>query len=186
LIFETRPRCLATPLPRGDPTPLPRDPAASTPLPARPRCLRPRCLRPRCLFDRGMDALRGRASGMTGIVGLVQDNAAAGRARELRVQNRLEGAFPNAKVQRESYLRNADGTRAVDPLSGEARRMDHVVIENERVRHLVETTSPTADKMEQILKEQSIRSQGPVYIRDRSTGKLIEVSDVETRIIRVK
>jgi hypothetical protein len=133
-----------------------------------------------------MDALRGRASGMTGIVGLVQDNAAAGRARELRVQNRLEGAFPNAKVQRESYLRNADGTRAVDPLSGEARRMDHVVIENERVRHLVETTSPTADKMEQILKEQSIRSQGPVYIRDRSTGKLIEVSDVETRIIRVK
>lgn len=82
--------------------------------------------------------------------------------------------------------RNADGTRALDPLTGEARRIDHVVIENGEVRHLVETTSKTADKIDQSLKEQAIRAQGSVYIRDRATGKLIEVSDIATRIMRVK
>lgn len=138
------------------------------------------------LFDRGMDALLGRARGMTGIVGLVQDNAATGRSREIRVQSRLEGAFPNARVQRETYLRNADGTRAVDPITGEARRIDHAVIDNGKVRALVETTSPTADKTEQIAKEVSIRSQGSVYIRDRVSGELLEASGVQTRIIRVK
>ena len=113
----------------------------------------------------------------------ILENAADGTARQLRVQRRLEGAFPNARVQSETYLRTADGRRALDA-SGSARRLDHVVIENGRVRYIVETTSKTADKTAQLVKELNIRAAGGNYIRDRITGLLIDVREVATRITR--
>ena len=116
----------------------------------------------------------------------IRGNAKQGRDRENRVQGKLEGAFKNANVQRESYLRTADGKRAIDPLTGQGRRIDHAVIENDTVRYLVETTSKTADKRDQILKENRIRENSGTFIRDRSTGQLIDVSNVPTRTSRRK
>jgi hypothetical protein len=75
----------------------------------------------------------------------ILDCAAAGRAREGREQTRSEGRFKDASVQRERCLRTADGKRAIDPWTNEARRIDHAVIENGQVRYLVETTRKTAD-----------------------------------------
>lgn len=109
-----------------------------------------------------------------------------GARREAYVQKKLEGRFKDANVQWESYLRTADGRRAVDPDTGEARRIDHAVIQDGKALHLVETTSRTAKKTEQVAKELRIRDAGPVYIRDRKTGKLIDVSNVPTRESRRK
>lgn len=89
-------------------------------------------------------------------------------------------------MQRERYLRTADGKRAIDPLTGEARRIDHAVIENGQVRYLVETTSKTADKVRQIEKEARVRANGGTFIRDKVTRELIDVSNVPTRITRRK
>jgi len=83
-------------------------------------------------------------------------------------------------------LRNADGTIAKDPVTGEARRVDHVVIEDGKARYVVETTSKTADKEAQIRKEVRIRGNGGTYVRDRNTGKLVDVSKTPTRTIRVR
>ncbi|MBC3876115.1 hypothetical protein H8K55_21210 [Undibacterium sp. LX15W] len=113
-------------------------------------------------------------------------NQVSGSDREKRVQGKLEAAFPNADVQRERLLRNADNTKAVDPVTGEGRRIDHAVIENGVVIYLIETTSKTSDKAAQTEKEINIRSEGGTFIRDKRTGKLIDVSNVPTRIIRVK
>jgi hypothetical protein len=116
----------------------------------------------------------------------IRGNAKQGRDRENRVQGKLEGTFKDANVQRESYLRTADGKRAIDPLTGKGRRIDHAVIENDTVRYLVETTSKTADKRPQIEKEFRARQNGGTFIRDRSTGQLLDVSNVPTRISRRK
>jgi hypothetical protein len=116
----------------------------------------------------------------------VLDNAADGAAREARVHGKLSEHFTEASVQRERYLRTADGKRAIDPLTEEARRIDHAVIENGRVRYLVETTSKTADKTAQLAKEARIRANGGTFIRDKVTRELIDVSNVLTRLTRRK
>ncbi|OGV73566.1 MAG: hypothetical protein A3K18_17770 [Lentisphaerae bacterium RIFOXYA12_64_32] len=113
-------------------------------------------------------------------------NSEAGRARERYVQRKLEGHFKDASVQREQYLRTADGKIAEDPLTGEARRIDHVIIENGQARYSVETTSKTAPKAEQLAKEARIRANGGTFVRDRTTGELIDVSNAPTRVSRRK
>ncbi len=114
----------------------------------------------------------------------LEQNSEDGSDRERRVQEKLERFFANASVQRERLLRTADGKKAIDPITGEGRRIDHVVIENGKVRYMVETTSKTASKGSQQFKEDRIRANGGVYIRDKSTRKLIDVSAVITRLFR--
>ncbi len=116
----------------------------------------------------------------------VKANKAAGDAREAKVQGKLESRFGRDAVQNELSLRNADGTLAKDPLTGEGRRVDHVVIQDGQGRFAVETTSKTADKSAQLAKESRIRSNGGAFVRDRSTGALIDLQNVPTRVIRVK
>ena len=118
--------------------------------------------------------------------GTVQDNFEAGRARQERVDTKLKGKFPDASVQKEQYLRNMDGSIAKDPVTGEGRRIDSAVIEKGEGKALVETTSKTADKQPQEAKEVRIREGGGTYVRDRRTGKLVDVKKLPTRIIRVK
>ena len=113
-------------------------------------------------------------------------NSAAGRARQARVQGRLQGRFKNASVQKDRYLRTADGRIAKDPVTGEGRRVDHVVIENGRAKAVVETTSKTAKKNPQLAKEWRIRQAGGTFIRERQTGALVDVASVPTRTIRVR
>ncbi|MBI4664768.1 MAG: hypothetical protein HY735_38760 [Verrucomicrobia bacterium] len=113
-------------------------------------------------------------------------NAVTGRAREMRVIAKLEGRFGQAAVQREQYLRTAEGKIAIDPKTGEARRVDVAIVQDAQGRFLVEVTSKTADKAAQIAKEVRIRARGGTFIRDRVSGQLIDVSQIPTRLIRVE
>jgi hypothetical protein len=44
----------------------------------------------------------------------------------------------------------------------------------------------SANKAAQISKEMRIRNKGGVYIRDNTTGKLLKISHIKTRIVRKK
>jgi len=87
----------------------------------------------------------------------------------------LEHQYPNDRVQSERYLRTADGKIAKDPLTGQGRRLDNVVIRNKQVIDAVETTSPDAPKDRQMQKEDRIRENGGNYIRDKETREIIPV-----------
>jgi hypothetical protein len=114
----------------------------------------------------------------------IQTNSASGAAREAEELAALEAQYPTASVQRERYLRTAEGSRAIDPMTGEGRRIDFAVIEGSKVLDLVETTSETANKAAQIAKENRIREAGGTFIRDKISRALIDVTDIATRISR--
>lgn len=114
----------------------------------------------------------------------VRLNQIAGANRQAVVQSELASRHPGATIQNEVYLRMADGRRAIDPLTGRARRIDSVVIQNGRVVDSVEVTSLTARKTEQIRREIRIRNNGGTFIRDRSSGQLIDMSGTPTRVDR--
>ena len=71
----------------------------------------------------------------------------------------------------------------IDDLTGERRRVDHVVIENERVTDAVETTSLTAPKEAQKAKEDRILEQGGNFVKDKETGCIIPL-ECEIRVDR--
>lgn len=112
----------------------------------------------------------------------VARNARDGLAREKRVAAQLQIENPDAKIQNQTYLRTADGKIAKDPITGEARRVDHAVITGDTAE-TVETTSLTADKAAQIAKEDRIREAGGVYVKDRETKQLCQVA-TGSRIMR--
>lgn len=93
----------------------------------------------------------------------IEANAAAGAARQSQAKAALERDYPAASVQSEQLLRTVDGMKAIDPLSGTGRRLDNV--------------SRTANKAAQAAKERRIRDAGGVFVRDRTTGKLVEVPE---------
>jgi|GEM_PF-5507941 len=111
-------------------------------------------------------------------------NKGAGTAREVLVGQELRLQYPEAAIQRETYLRLAEGEKALDPLTQTGRRIDWVVLQDGAVLDSVETTSMTANKAAQIAKEMRIRQAGGVFVRDRATGQLIDISQVPTRIVR--
>lgn len=110
-----------------------------------------------------------------------------GLAREKEVAGELEKKYPPEKgnqIVPEAYLRDKDGNIVKDPVTGEARRIDFVVVKDGKVVDSVEVTSKTADKTEQSAKEERIRGAGGNYIRDKD-GNLVQIpSTVHTRIER--
>lgn len=106
-------------------------------------------------------------------------NRQQGKFREQKTEQELRNEHPSASVQREQYLRDADGKIAKDPRTGEARRLDHVVVDDGKVIRKVETTGMDVPKLEQLQKEGRIIESGGRYIRDRETGKLLPVDEVE-------
>lgn len=114
----------------------------------------------------------------------VRANQLAGASREALVRSELAAKYPGAVVQNEVYLRTVSGAHAIDPLTGTARRIDSIVIQNGRVVDSVEVTSLTANKTAQIRKEFRIRNNGGTFIRDRATGQLIDLSQTPTQVIR--
>ena len=111
-------------------------------------------------------------------------NKRAGIRREKLVQGELEAEFPDASVQPEQLLRTADGKKAIDPLTGTGRRVDHVVIQRGVAIDSVEVTGLKVNKAAQVAKEGRIRAAGGTFVRDRTTGELVDLSKVQTRIIR--
>lgn len=114
-------------------------------------------------------------------------NKIDGLAREEEVSEELKEKYPpeeGYEIVSESYLRDKDGKIVRDPESGEARRIDFVIIKDGKVVDSVEVTSKTADKTAQSAKESRIRDAGGNYVRD-SNGNLVEIpSTVQTRIER--
>jgi hypothetical protein len=111
--------------------------------------------------------------------------APAARARENRAFSRLASENPTSRIQREVYLRGANGRKLIDPVTGEGRRIDFAIIRGYGRPKLVEATSLTANKSLQLAKELNIRSLGSVFIRDRTTGRLLDVTNVLTTLLRL-
>jgi len=120
-------------------------------------------------------------------VGQPIQNKLDGLAREHEVEKDLKEKYPESEgysIISEAYLRDEDGKIAKDPVTGEARRIDFVVVKGGEVVDSVEVTSKTADKTEQSAKEERIRENGGNYIRDEN-GNLVKIpSDIHTRIER--
>lgn len=114
-------------------------------------------------------------------------NKIDGMAREKEVEEELKEKYPESEgyeILSEVYLRDKDGNIVRDPETGEARRIDFVVVKDGKVVDSVEVTSKTADKTEQTAKEERIRDEGGNYVRDNN-GNLVEIpKDVTTRIER--
>ena len=115
---------------------------------------------------------------------VIKQNQKAGAAREVLEKADLEKKFPDASVQGQRYLRDADGKIVKDPLTGEGRKVDFGVVQDGKALDMVETTSQTANKTKQIDKENRIREVGGTFIKDKETKKLVDVKDVPTRVSR--
>ena len=119
--------------------------------------------------------------------GFAIKNKVDGCNRETEVKEDLEKKYPpedGYTILSEVYLRNSDGSIAKDPETGEARRIDFVVVKDGKVVDSIEVTSQTADKTKQSEKENRIRENGGNYIKD-ADGNLIQVpDDLQTRIER--
>ena len=72
----------------------------------------------------------------------------------------------------------------IDFSNNEGRRIDFVVIENGKVIDSVEVTSMRANKLSQQAKEDNIRQNGGTFIKDRATGKLLDISNIKTTLER--
>ncbi|WP_160474152.1 RHS repeat-associated core domain-containing protein [Cupriavidus sp. SW-Y-13] len=101
-------------------------------------------------------------------------NAIEGARREDVFNASMRMKHPNATIQCQCYLRDAQGKSVKDPRTGERRRIDTAVIENGKALTF-EVTSPTANKFDQLAKENRIIESGGKYISDRKTRKLIPV-----------
>ncbi|CAB1228612.1 RHS repeat-associated core domain-containing protein [Serratia liquefaciens] len=104
-------------------------------------------------------------------------NAGEGARREDVFNAQMRAKHPNATVQCQCYLCNAQGQSVKDPVTGACRCIDTAVIENGQAK-TYEVTSMTVDKDLQLAKEGRIVQNGGSYIRDRSTGDLVPVSGV--------
>lgn len=114
-------------------------------------------------------------------------NKQDGLEREREVHSELEKKYPpedGYEIISEAYLRDEEGKIVRDPETGEARRIDFVVVKDGKVVDSIEVTSKTADKTQQSAKENRIREAGGNYVRDKN-GNLVEIPPtVETRIER--
>jgi hypothetical protein len=104
----------------------------------------------------------------------VLENSATGARREAQVATQLAAENPGKVVQGQRLLRDATGTKVIDPVTGTGRRVDHAVIDRSaNTAKTYETTGPSVRKELQIQKEDRIRSQGGTFIRDRETRKVV-------------
>ena len=101
-------------------------------------------------------------------------NKEEGLRREAEVEEELEKKYPESEgyeIVSEAYLRDSEGKIVRDPETGEARRIDFVVVKDGQVVDSIEVTSETADKTGQTAKEERIIDAGGNYIRT-SDGSL--------------
>ena len=85
-------------------------------------------------------------------------NKVAGNAREELAEIFIRRKHPKATISKERYIRDATGKSVFDSVSMSRRRLDIVVVENDRVTAIYEVTSPTANKTRQMEKESRIRT----------------------------
>ena len=88
----------------------------------------------------------------------------------------------STNFKQDFFVKN--GSIKKDPITGEARRVDFVVSDGKKVINSIEVTSLTADKTDQIAKENRIRNAGGNYIRDCNGNVLRYPNDLKTTIER--
>ena len=117
----------------------------------------------------------------------VVQNKIDGCRRENEVAKELEKKYPESKgyqVLRERELCDKDGNPVIDEKTNQKRRVDFVVVKDGKVVDMVEVTSKTAPKRDQLAKEYRIRDNGGNYIKDYN-GNICRIpSNVETRVER--
>ncbi|MCH1640888.1 hypothetical protein MJ257_12300 [Paenibacillus timonensis] len=114
-------------------------------------------------------------------------NREHGDLREAAVHEELTQLYPaeNYEVIPEQYLRDSEGRIVKDVETGEARRVDFVVVKDGEVVRSIEVTSETASKDAQLAKEGRIREQGGEWIRNPETGELCRYGEnVNTEVWR--
>jgi len=126
-------------------------------------------------------------SSINGTYRLPIKNKVEGLRREMQVKEELLRLYPESEgyvIINEAPLRNEDGLRARDPITNEGRRIDFVINIDGRIIDMIEVTSQTADKTEQIDKEIRIRNAGGNYLRINDEYLVRIPDDVQTRIER--
>ena len=120
----------------------------------------------------------GAAIGAVGESGLpqIRINQLNGMAREVQVSKELSKQYPGADILGQRILRNSNGTKAIDPDTGQGRTIDFAVVKNGQVLQRTEVTSLTANKAPQQTKEQNIINRGGTFIRT-SNGQLINFAN---------
>lgn len=117
----------------------------------------------------------------------VVQNKLDGCRRENEVAQELEKQYPEKagyQVLRERELCDKAGNAVVDEATGQKRRIDFVVIQDGKAVDMIEVTSMTAPKRDQLAKEYRIRDNGGNNVRDYD-GNICRVpSNVETRVDR--
>ena len=101
-------------------------------------------------------------------VGAGYDSQQSSRECKRRISwNFIRRKHPKATISKERYIRDATGKSVFDSVSMSRRRLDIVVVENDRVTAIYEVTSPTANKTRQMEKESRIRTlaEGGWHIR---------------------
>ncbi|MGZ0084918.1 hypothetical protein ACWNXI_04885 [Caldibacillus thermoamylovorans] len=121
---------------------------------------------------------------------IIDLNRKNGDLREEQVYNQLKEMYPEQqgyKIISEAYLRDREGNIVRDDVTGQARRIDFVVIKDGVVVNSIEVTSETASKEEQMAKEERIREKGGNYIKDPETGEIYKFStEVQTSVWRLE
>lgn len=116
-------------------------------------------------------------------------NKEEGLRREAEVEKELEKKYPESEgyeIISEAYLRDSEGKIVKDPETGEARRIDYVVVQDGIAVDSIEVTSETADKTGQTAKEDRIRQNGGIYVRTEDYSLAKFPDDLNTTIERRK
>lgn len=118
----------------------------------------------------------------------IEANRMSGAAREEALGDELAREYPKEDgytIESQCPIRDQTGGIAIDPKTGESRRLDFVVIKNREIVESIEVTSETADKTAQLAKEQRIRDTGGNFVKDRETGDLVRFAPgVQTEVVR--
>lgn len=118
----------------------------------------------------------------------IRKNQEAGKIREDGVESELQNQYAKEDgyhIQKQAYLRDINGNIVRDPVTGEGRRVDFVVIKDGQVVKSVEVTSMNSPKDSQVAKESRIREAGGNYVGDRRTGDLVPFNrNIQTEIVR--
>lgn len=114
-------------------------------------------------------------------------NKIDGCRREKEVERELKEKYPERdgyQVLRERVLCDENGNPVIDKETGEKRRIDFVVVKDGKVVAMVEVTSKTAPKLDQMKKEYRIRDNGGNYVKD-TNGNICRIpNNVETKVER--
>lgn len=118
---------------------------------------------------------------------VIKSNSIKGTKRERIVQAELEQEHGVGNVLQQRTILDKNGKKLVDPKTGQGRRLDHVVFDEQgNAIKRVETTSKTAPKYEQLEKEKRILRSDDAYVKNPENDKLIKINDSALEVRRLE